>query len=140
MRIDVERVNSAVHFRARNADGNSIDIDGSEKIGGTSSGMRPMEVLLSALGSCAAMDLVSILNKQRTELRDIRYSIEGKRNIDSVPSPFTDIHLHFDLYGNVDERKAERAVELSVTKYCSVGASLKKDIGINYSFTVHRID
>ncbi|GAB6089637.1 OsmC family protein [Spirochaeta dissipatitropha] len=140
MRIDVERVNMAVHFRARNIDGQSIDIDGSEKIGGTASGMRPMEALLSALGSCAAMDLVSILKKQRADLRDIKYSVEGRRNDNSVPSPFSDISLHFDLYGNIDEKKAARAVELSVTKYCSVGASLKEDIDIRYSFKVHTID
>jgi putative redox protein len=136
MEIIVERVNKKVHLRAQNGAGNTVDVDGSERVGGEGKGFRPMQLVLAAIASCSTMDLVPILEKQRQELDDLKITVTGERP-DTVPSPFSKIHLHFDLFGRIDEAKAARAVELAVTKYCSVGEMLKQTVDITHSFTIN---
>lgn len=120
MEIDIQRVNEAVHFEASASSSSvKVQIDGSPEIGGEGLGVRPMELVLMALGSCSVLDLVSILKKQRQEVNDVKIKVSGKRT-DSIPKVFTDIHLKFILSGKIDLAKAEKATELAVKKYCSV--------------------
>ncbi|MFW6388049.1 MAG: OsmC family protein [bacterium] len=121
---------------AENEGGNAIHVDGAEAIGGENAGFRPMQLLLAALGSCASMDVVPILKKQRQDVRDVQVRIDGERKPDATPSPFTSIHIHFTVYGNVDSAKAERAVSLAVEKYCSVAESLAENINLTHSCSV----
>lgn len=137
MRVAIEQVNDAVHFIARNQDGAEVHIDGAEKIGGTNAGMRPMELVLVSLGTCAAMDLVTILKKQRVGLQRVAFQVHGERETDAVPSPFTGFRIHFDLYGDLPEAKVKRAVELAVEKYCSVGSMLQHSGTIEHEYTIH---
>ena len=137
MRVEIAQVNDAVHFVARNSQGCEVHIDGAEKIGGTNAGMRPMELMLVSLGTCAAMDLVTILKKQRADLSKLSFVVEGDREPDAVPSPFTGFCLHFDLTGDLDKAKVQRAVDLAVSKYCSVGSMLQSSGPISYDFTIH---
>jgi len=120
MEIAIQRVNEAVHFEASAPSSTvKVQIDGSPEIGGEGLGVRPMELVLMALGSCSVLDLVSILKKQRQEVKDIKINVSGKRT-DAIPKVFTDIHLQFILLGTIDLVKAEKAAELAVKKYCSV--------------------
>jgi putative redox protein len=118
-------------FQADAAEGGSLIVDGSPDIGGEGRGMRPMEVLLSALASCAAMDVVHILRKQRQGLEQLTISSEGTR-IDGNPSPYETITMVFEAKGAVDDHKLQRAVQLAVEKYCSVGASLDPKIQVKW--------
>lgn len=138
MEINIERLTleRPFHLRASNDQGNTIEIDGAPDIGGTDMGMRPMQLLLSSMGSCSAMDVIHIMRKQRQELRDIKISVKGDR-VETHPRIFTDIHLHFDLYGEIDQAKAERAVSLSVEKYCTAVRMVEKVAKVTYSFSIH---
>jgi putative redox protein len=118
-------------FQADAAGGGSLIVDGSPDIGGEGRGMRPVELLLSGLASCAAMDVVHILRKQRQGLEKLTIAVEGTR-ADAVPAPFTTIKLVFEAVGAVDEHKLQRAVQLGVEKYCSVGASLAPTIQVTW--------
>jgi putative redox protein len=93
-------------------------------------GMRPMELLLNALGSCAAYDVVAMLAKRRLEIRSYDIELAGERE-DATPSGYSRIRaIHrFDVPG-LDERTARRFAGLGMTKYCSVAASLKAEIEI----------
>jgi len=93
-------------------------------------GMRPMELLLNALGSCAAYDVVAMLAKRRLEIRSYDIELVGERE-EGTPSGYSLIRaLHrFDVPG-LDERTARRFAGLGMTKYCSVAASLKARIEI----------
>lgn len=123
MKVTLERVGHAA-FEATAGSGGTLVVDGSPEIGGEGRGMRPMELLLSAVASCAAMDVVKILvNQQKQPVEALRVEIEGER-ADAVPAPFTKMRLVFVARGDVDVRKLERAVSLSVEKYCSVRATL----------------
>ena len=136
MRIILERQNQAVHLRGVNEDGAKIDIDGAPAIGGENKGFRPMQLLLAGLGSCSTLDIVSILNKQKQDLRDIRILIDGNREKDKTPSLFEDIHVHFILTGNLDEKKVKRAIDLSMNTYCSVSKIMEKTARITYSYEI----
>ena len=137
MEIKLKRLNNAVHFKASNKDGNSIEFDGSPEIGGEGKGMRPMEVLLSSVAGCSVFDIVSILKKQRENLMDISITATGDRKSQGDVKPFTSIHLRFDFKGDLTESKVARAVELSVEKYCSVASSLDPNINITHSYTIN---
>jgi putative redox protein len=136
MRVELHRVNDAAHFEARNEERNSVSIDGAEAIGGEGLGFRPMQLALTALASCASMDVGPILRKQQQELDDIRVTATGERG-GGIPSPFTAVHLHFDLYGIISEPAARKALDLAVHSYCSVGATFSADIEITWSLAIH---
>lgn len=138
MKVTLQRQNNAVHFEASSELSNvKVNIDGSEAIGGEGKGVRPMELVLMALGSCSVFDLHSILIKQRQEIEDINVEVEGTRR-DEIPQIFTSIHLNFFLKGNIDEVKAAKAAELAVKKYCSVHDMLAAGgIDITYSLKIN---
>ncbi len=136
MKIELKRLDDAYHLEAVNEDGIKIETDGSPAIGGANKGMRPMQLLLAAAGSCSAIDVISILKKQKQELKDFRVTVSGEREADKVPALFTDIHIHFTLTGNLSEEKVKRAVDLSMEKYCSVVKTLEKTASVTSGFEI----
>ena len=131
MRITLERQNKAVHFRAVNEEGASIDIDGASSIGGRNLGLRPMQLLLAGIGSCSSLDIISILKKQKQDLEDLRIEVNGERESGKIPSLFTNINVHFVLKGELEEAKVKRAIDLSMNKYCSVSKIIEKTADIS---------
>lgn len=120
MKIELKRVNQASHYQGTApSSAVKVNIDGSPAIGGQELGVRPMELVLMALGSCSVFDLVSILDKQRQQVENVDVEVTGNRR-DAIPNIFTDIHLKFLLSGTIQLEKAEKAAELAVKKYCSV--------------------
>ena len=138
MKIEIKRLNEGFNLEATNEEGNVIRFDASPDIGGTGKGMRPMQVLLSALGSCSTIDVISILKKQRQPLNDIRITVTGEREAGVVPSVFREAHIHFRLFGEVDQAQAQKAVTLAVEKYCSVAKTMEPTARITHSFEIIR--
>ena len=136
IRIELNRLNDAFHFSAANENGNTVHIDASPEIGGTNQGMRPMQMLLSAMGGCSAIDIINILKKQKQDLKDLKITVTGERQKNVVPSLFETIHAHYKFYGNLDRDKVEKAINLSVRKYCSVSKTLEQTATITYSFEI----
>jgi len=138
MKIELNRVNDAVHFEGSASSSNiKVQIDGSPQMGGQGLGVRPMELVLMALASCTSLDLGSILQKQRQTITHLSVVAEGVRT-DKIPQVFTSIHLTINLKGDIDEAKAGRAAELAVKKYCSVHDMLAAGgVDITYSVAVN---
>ncbi len=138
MKVELQRLNQAVHFEAKgSATDIKVHIDGSPEIGGEGLGVRPMEMVLMALGSCSSLDLVSILKKQRQPVEDLKVEVEAKRR-DAIPSVFTSIHMTFKFKGALDLQKVEKAAELAVKKYCSVHDMLAAGgVDITYSVEIN---
>ncbi len=136
VKIEIDRIGDGFHMEARNENGAKIEMDASPDIGGTDKGMRPMQVLLAAMGGCSTIDVINILKKQRQEIRDIKVTVSGEREKDATPSLYTDAHVHFRVYGNIDEDKVGKAVELSLNKYCSVAKTMEPTAKITYSFEI----
>ncbi|MCO5231472.1 MAG: OsmC family protein [Chitinophagales bacterium] len=136
MKISIQRANSAVHLIATNEQNISISMDGSPQIGGMDLGMRPMEVLLSSLAGCSSMDVLSILGKMKEDIQDYKVEITGERDTEQVPAIFKTIHVHFILKGNLNTKNVEKAIKLSMDKYCSVSKMLEKSATITHSYEV----
>ena len=136
MKITLKRLDDAYHLEAINEDGCTVETDGAPKIGGSNKGMRPMQLLLVSAASCSSIDIISILKKQKQDLKDINVEVTAEREQDKVPSLFTDIQLHYILTGDLDEAKVKRAIDLSVTKYCSVVKILEKTAKVSSSYKI----
>jgi putative redox protein len=136
IKIELNRLNDAFHFAASNENGNTVHIDASPDIGGTNQGMRPMQMLLSAMGGCSAIDIINILKKQKQGLRDMKITVTGERQKDVIPSLFESVHAHYKFYGKLDKDKVDKAISLSINKYCSVSRTIEKTAKITYSFEI----
>lgn len=134
MKVTLRRLSGA-QFEAKNDQGHTALIDGPPSVGGKGEGIRPMQLVLMGLASCSAMDVLHILQKQRQPVLDLDVDVDGER-ADAVPAVFTKIHVHFTASGDVDPKKLERAVTLSVDKYCSVTRMLQPGVVITHSSRV----
>jgi len=136
MTITLERLDDAFHLRATNENGNTVETDASPVIGGSNLAMRPMEMLLASLGSCSTIDVLHLLKKFRQPVKDIKVTINGEREKDKNPALFTDIHLVFTVYGDVDPEIAQKAVNMSLEKYCSVAKILEKTATLTWESNI----
>ncbi|MFN4121924.1 MAG: OsmC family protein [Flavobacteriales bacterium] len=135
MEISLKRKNNAYHFEAENASGNLVSFDANEQIGGQNKGIRPMEGVLASLAACSSIDVISILKKQKINPARFEVQISATR-IDAVPAVFKTIHVKYVVSAEVDEQKLMRAIELSMTKYCSVTKMLEPTVNITYSHVI----
>lgn len=136
MKITLDRVNHAVHLVGKNEANNEVHIDGSPKIGGEGLGASPMQLVLMAVGGCSSMDILSILQKMKQEVKGYQVEVEGERAEGVVPAVFTSIHVKYILEGNLDTTKVQKAIDLSMDKYCSVSIMLKDKVDITTSFEI----
>ena len=104
---------------------------------GARAGLRPMQLLLVSVAGCAAMDIVLILARQRQDLRDLVIEVQGWRS-EGTPAPYERIRMVFTAHGEVELARLERAVELGVSKYCSVAATLRPEVQIVWEARVAR--
>jgi putative redox protein len=110
------------------ASGIALVLDGKKEDGGTESGVRPMEALLLSLAGCTGMDVVSVLKKKRQHVTGFRINLLGTR-AEEHPRRYLRIQLEYIVRGwNVSEEAVARAIELSMTKYCSVRATLNCEV------------
>ncbi|MEX0721341.1 MAG: OsmC family protein [Balneolaceae bacterium] len=137
MKIEVKWLQKDLHFEAGNEEGGKIRIDGDRIVGGLEGGMSPMQLLIAGIAGCSAIDVINILEKQRQDLEDLKVEVDAdKQKLDTGYSEFKTIHLHFILSGELDPKKVERALELSITKYCSVSKVLEKTSKISYDYEI----
>lgn len=139
MEVTLNRIDDAFHFIGKGARNVEIHIDDSIKAGGKELGAGPMELVLMGMGACSSFDIITILKKQKLELEDIKVKINAVRR-DEVPKVFTKVHLHFILKGNLSEDKVQRAIDLSLNKYCSVAGMVSHTAEITFGFEIEKIN
>lgn len=133
-------LNTAMEFRGTASSGHTIVMDADEKAGGGNAGFRPMELLLVGFGGCSGMDVVSILRKKRQQITGLEINVKGEK-VDSYPKVYKDVHIEYVVKGKtVDKEAVERAINLSLEKYCSVGATLAKSGTITHSYRIVEAD
>ena len=99
-------------------------------------GPSAMELVLMGAGACSSYDVVSILEKGRQAVEDVIVELEADR-AEEPPKVFTRIHLHFIVKGRaLDPARVERAINLSVEKYCSATTMLEKTAEVSHDFEV----
>lgn len=119
-------------FVARSPSGHLVPLD-SDRASNEAPG--PMELLLVALGTCTAADVVSILAKKRQKLDSLEVAVSGER-AELPPRVWTNLEIVYKLRGTLEKAAVEHAIRLSEEKYCSVAAMLRKAAPITYRFEI----
>lgn len=133
MEIELKRIDDKFQFKS-GEDGNEVFISASPQLqGDNGKGPRPMELILQALASCISIDVLSILYKQKQDVKDYSVMVKGNRR-EELPNVFTKIVMTIHVRGNVKEEFLKKATKLGVEKYCSVLHMLQPsvDIKVNY--------
>ena len=129
MKIKLHSTDNLDHYTATNEKGQTVALSGD------GSAVGPMQSVLMAIAGCSTIDIVMILKKMRQDLQKIEVETEAKRR-EEIPKTFTEIHMHYKLYGEIKEKKAQEAINLSIEKYCSVSKMLEKAAEIKTSFVI----
>jgi putative redox protein len=125
-----------ITFAAKSDSNHWVMMDGSTEFGGCNAGASPRELVLMALGGCTASDVVSILNKKRSPVSNVEVRLSAHISA-THPQVYTDIHIEYVVFGDaVKPADVERAIELSLTKYCAVSMMLKPALTITNSYTI----
>ena len=127
---------TGLRFLATAGSGHTIVLDD----GTSDTGMRPAELIPVALAGCTAMDVLSILRKKQQPVTRYQIDARGEQR-PGTPTRFTRIDVTHIVDGDVDEAAVQRSIELSATRYCSVGATLATGIVvINHGYRVRGQD
>lgn len=106
---------------------------------GRPKGIGPMSALLTSLGACSGMDVAAILKKRRQKLESLTVEVSGERPRFGHPKPFTEIHLRYLLGGaGLEEKYVKEAVTDSITKFCSVAATINAKAKVSFSYEIAR--
>ncbi len=118
-------------FRGKNSFGIEITTDTYKSSGGEESGYRPTELLLYALAGCTGIDVVRIMEKQRTPLESLEIQVNAEQS-EGYPTYFRSIEVKYIGKGkNVDKEKLARAIELSESKYCVISQTIQRETKVN---------
>ena len=121
-------------FHAEPSSGHPMDFDDRQ----SNTGASPVETVLSALGSCTAMDIVGILAKKRQDVTAYRIHVAGLQR-DEYPQVYTEVTITHEVDGNgISEAAVRRAIELSALKYCPVNAMLSAGATtVHHRYRIH---
>lgn len=126
-----------LHLEGKSETGHIIEMD-STPSGQKSFGASPKELALQSLAGCTMMDVVSILQKQKIELRRFWIDVEGELAKEH-PKVFTKIHLKYNfICDTLNEEFARKAIDLSREKYCAVSNMIGKTADITYSIDIKK--
>ena len=129
--IDLDWVDRLT-FEGGRPNGPKVRIDGDAQ-----NAPSPFDLLLAAVASCASVDVVTILNKQRTPVQSLSVRVEAMR-VETVPRHLAAANLNFRITApGATLEKAQRAVELSVNKYCSVRSSLDTKVPVTWTLELN---
>ncbi len=107
-------------FESDNPSKHKISIDSDKEFGGTNSGLRPKALMLSSLAGCSGLDVVSLLNKMKVEIDDFKIVTTAELT-DEHPKYYHKVKVDYHFYGKeLNEKKIEKAVNLSIDRYCGV--------------------
>jgi putative redox protein len=127
---------NSITFAGRAGSKHWITMDGPEDFGGSDAGARPKELLLLALAGCSGSDVASILAKKRIPLEGFDMHVTAEET-EEHPKVFSSMHLEYVFRGTgIAAKDVERAIELSLTKYCGVTAMFAKAMTLTHSYRI----
>lgn len=129
--MKLKRIENPFVFEFTNDNGSKCFMDANPEIGGKNKGFRPMELLAGSLVGCLSIDVIAILNKKRIEPTLYEMSINGKRD-ETIPHAFNAFEIVLNIDKKIDLKMIEDILQLVIDKYCSVIATLKKNIEIEF--------
>lgn len=137
MKLELKRASGNFGMVVKNQTGQTISFDANSNIGGQGFGVRPMEAVAASLAACSSIDILLILKKQKQLVEEFSVQIDAERT-EAVPAIFKRIELEFQFKGNLLPDQVKRAVDLSMTKYCSVSKILEPTCEIIYTVSLNK--
>jgi len=137
--LDIARVKwtSKRQFVGTDEAGHSVVMDAKPEYKGEGSGFRPVELVLHGLAGCTGMDVISVLEKKRQDVRGLEIIVEGVQRIDEYPKIYSELSVEYVVTGfGVKPEAVARAIELSETKYCAVRGMFSDEVRLNTSFRI----
>jgi putative redox protein len=117
-------------------DGHMLTLDSTPEFGGENEGPRPKALMMVALAGCTGMDVISILAKMKVEVTYFNVKVEGDI-CDEHPKKFESMKVIYEFKGSdLEFAKLEKAVKLSIDKYCGVNANYKDAMKMDYEIKV----
>ncbi|MBI5645421.1 MAG: OsmC family protein [Ignavibacteriae bacterium] len=127
---------NGITFSGRTDSKHWLTMDGPVAFGGADAGIRPKELMLLALAGCTGSDVASILAKKRVPLDRFELAISAEET-EEHPKVFTSMHIEYRFFGTgLQAQDLERAINLSLDKYCGVTAMYRKAMDITHSYTI----
>jgi len=127
---------NGITFAGRTNSNHWIMMDGPAEHGGSDAGIRPKELLLLALAGCSGSDIASVLAKKRIRLDSFEMQVTAEET-EEHPMVFTKMNIEYIFYGDsIDPKAVERAIELSLTKYCGVTAMFNRAMEVTHSYRI----
>ena len=136
MKIYLRSTDQPARFEATNDRGHTVYVEGQSKFGGQDTAPTPTELLLVSQAGCTAIDIVTLLKKMRQPIVNLEIESNGTRVEGQIPNVLDNIHLHFKIWGDVDPGKAEKAISMSIEKYCPVSKMIDQVTKITHSFEI----
>lgn len=126
--VSAKWTGDGLHYIGTDSQGNQVPMGGSNP--------SPSQLMLLGLAGCTGMDVVSILQKKRQNVKDVEVMVIAHQP-DDYPKPYKKVQLHFIVKGeDLDPKAVERAIQLSEDKYCVVGQTLKTEVEIVTSYRI----
>ena len=130
------RLVGGMQFAGKADSGHEVVMDAPASVGGEDKGSRPIELLLISFGGCSGMDVISILRKKKQDVTDLEINVQGEQASD-YPHKYTSIHIEYLIKGrDISEEAVKRSIELSLDKFCAVGATLGAGAEITHSYSI----
>jgi putative redox protein len=126
-----------LQFESDNPNGKTVLMDTSPEHGGKNSGLSPKAMMLSSLAGCSGLDVISILDKMKVKIKDFRIDINGELT-EEHPKYYHTVTVEYHFYGeHLSEDKIQKAVDLSVEKYCGVMEMFRRFATVNTLIHYH---
>ncbi len=135
MQVSLKRVNNGFGFEGKGKTGDLIAVGDVSSDG--VKGASPMELLLMSIAACGAIDLISILQKQRQQIDEYSMEVSGERYDKLQARPFKSIHIKIFFEGDINPEKAIKAAKLSFEKYCSVSLTIEPCVTVTHSIEIN---
>ena len=117
-------------------DGHKIYMDSSQEHGGKNTGPRPKPLMMVALAGCTGMDVAAVLKKMREEVEELTVDVEGDVT-EEHPKRFEGMKVIYRVKGKgINRKNVEKAVNLSVKRYCGVSANYAKAFPISHEIII----
>lgn len=136
MKIYLKSTEQPARYEAVNERGHTVSIEGRSEYGGQDTAPSPTELLMMSQAGCTAIDVMALLKKMRQPVLKVEIDSDGSRTPGQIPNVLDEIHLHFRLYGEVESEKAEKAIKMSIEKYCPISKMIDQVTQITYSFEI----
>lgn len=132
MHIEMKRSGRDFRMEALNPAGNSVVMDNPPRNGEVQQGASPMELLLMGIAGCSSIDILTILEKRDKVVTDLHVSVDAERHTDQTPAYFSRMEARYHISGDLDADKVRMAVELSLSKYCTVAKIIERTVPIDF--------